>query len=171
MGDYRTPEEMAHVLAGICGILPAYRIKVPLLSWDYKFSKGVDTLVILLRERGLSAEKYTGGYYDSYAEGDDDLCVVCGKDASAPIIEGEVSYDRHPEMFGDKPCRMTVVHSPDRCGFSSDDHPRPYDKDTQYAIYDLEYGRGNYKWMYETRERTEHDDGFSIWERRIEVPR
>lgn len=166
--DYFSNEKLAVVLSKICDLVPDHRIKVPLLSWDYY--RSVDATVKLLKARGYYAERYEGGYYDSYAEGDSDLCIICGLRADAPVLFGTVNYTvRNGEN------KITLVSDCpwfDYEQFASRKFEN-YTRATQYEMFDIMYGKGNYRWMVRDEERTPHANGkgYTVRDTSYEVPR
>lgn len=166
---YYSTEVLVDILAGLCDLVPNYRIKAPLLSWDYK-QQGVDKAIELLIAKGYHAERFEGEYYDCYAEGDCDLCIICGKKAGAPILYGWVNYisytPERPIKIGRRSPRFKLEKG-------SSGMFGCYDEGTQYEMYDLMYGKGNYTWVVRDQILTDHEDGngYTICFHEYEVPR
>ena len=136
----KTPEQMCEELVQISSLLPAFQLKIPLLSWEYEYHNGVNKLVKLLRKQGIAAKRSLSPYYDSYAECDWDLSVILGP-PEGRVLEGLYSYScggsNCAEFYEDH--RTFHVHG---------DWKKPqYDLETEFKILDVTYGPGQYKVM------------------------
>lgn len=141
-----TPTQLADKLAALCELYIDKRLKVGLLYWDsqqpllVERPRGVDKVIQLLKDNGVHAERHEGVYYDSYAESDCDLCVICGKDPAADVME--LSVNTSPQS------NLKIINNDlDNIAF-------------QFKVYDIIYGKGNYEWWYhvETSRRIDIDN-------------
>lgn len=130
----KTPEEVCEQLAKITKMLPAFQLKIPLLSWEHTRYNAVNKLVQLLRAQGIEARRSQSMNYDSYAASDWDLCVVLGH---GYVLQGQYNYriiGSRPEFYGDT--RLFHLRGNSKA---------QYDLETELRILDVIYGPGNYK--------------------------
>lgn len=115
MSFYCPVEELTSRIYFLSSIFPQYAHKFPILSWNYQNDQ--DELLRQLTQRGLKARFYKGLYYDSYAEGDYDLCMETNYDNGDHNLTSESTITYTTDIFTKDDRGLTILLKEDRCYF------------------------------------------------------
>lgn len=80
---YITEEEFVRRIKWLTNKFNNYQLKFPILSWTYKHN--FKDLKTELEKQDVIYKVYEGSYYDSYAEGDYDHCILTNVDQEKTI--------------------------------------------------------------------------------------